>query len=452
MNTLRNQMISLTIFILSALCVTGYFSYQAIEKYFFYDFQVKFGKDIITQTELIINNKHSKENFLLLQSFREQLDERSRQENFSKVIQAYDEKSKYLSQKRLKFFKKSEEKYIEFADKQKPFLIQSFYFYSLFSLGLGGSLLICLGLFIYYGLLKPIKDLNKKMIDFLNEKYTYQFMVPKNNEMGNLQSTFNSLAQQVLLNIDELKELDHAKSEFLSIASHELRTPLTSIKGSLSLLQQGVAGPLPEEVKNLVNIANVESERLIRLINDILDLTKIEARKLPLKEKWHSLDKLVNTTFASLIGFSEAAHVTLEFKLDAPYLIFMDFDRIQQVFTNLLSNAIKHSPEKGIVTLSAMRSENGHIRIEIKDRGPGIDPEDQELIFQQFRQITSEENPLVKGTGLGLAIAKALVEQHKGAIGVESKPGEGSTFYFTLPNWKLDMSDSSIKVKQENAS
>ncbi|MCB0390234.1 MAG: hypothetical protein KDD58_03030, partial [Bdellovibrionales bacterium] len=160
MNTLRNQMISLTIFILSALCVTGYFSYQAIEKYFFYDFQVKFGKDIITQTELIINNKHSKENFLLLQSFREQLDERSRQENFSKVIQAYDEKSKYLSQKRLKFFKKSEEKYIEFADKQKPFLIQSFYFYSLFSLGLGGSLLICLGLFIYYGLLKPIKDLN----------------------------------------------------------------------------------------------------------------------------------------------------------------------------------------------------------------------------------------------------------------------------------------------------
>ncbi|MCB0390502.1 MAG: HAMP domain-containing histidine kinase, partial [Bdellovibrionales bacterium] len=293
---------------------------------------------------------------------------------------------------------------------------------------------------------------NKKMIDFLNEKYTYQFMVPKNNEMGNLQSTFNSLAQQVLLNIDELKELDHAKSEFLSIASHELRTPLTSIKGSLSLLQQGVAGPLPEEVKNLVNIANVESERLIRLINDILDLTKIEARKLPLKEKWHSLDKLVNTTFASLIGFSEAAHVTLEFKLDAPYLIFMDFDRIQQVFTNLLSNAIKHSPEKGIVTLSAMRSENGHIRIEIKDRGPGIDPEDQELIFQQFRQITSEENPLVKGTGLGLAIAKALVEQHKGAIGVESKPGEGSTFYFTLPNWKLDMSDSSIKVKQENAS
>ena len=290
------------------------------------------------------------------------------------------------------------------------------------------------------------------MIDFLNEKYTYQFIVPKNNEMGNLQSTFNSLAQQVLSNIEELKELDKAKSEFLSIASHELRTPLTSIKGSLTLLQQGVAGPLNDEVKNLVNIANVESERLIRLINDILDLTKIEARKLPLKEDWHSLGELTQKTMESLNGLCESAKVDLEYKPDAPYLIHMDFDRIQQVFTNLLSNAIKHSPENSKVYLLVERHENGHLKLSVKDEGPGIAPEDQELIFQQFRQATSEENPLVKGTGLGLAIAKALVEQHKGEIGVESKPGEGSTFYFTLPNWKLDMSDSEIKNRMEMVS
>ncbi|MCB0356666.1 MAG: HAMP domain-containing histidine kinase [Bdellovibrionales bacterium] len=448
MNTLRNQMYGLVLSMLFALLATGYKAYNSLEKYFFYENQISYGKKVLAETKKIIKQKHSNENFQTLQKFRQQLDENKRQENFSKVVQAYGERKTFETKKNLDFFAKSEKKYIEFAEAQYPFLIQQFRFYGVITLALASFFIFGILVFVQISFLKPIKDLNRKMIDFLNEKYTYQFIVPKNNEMGNLQSTFNSLAQQVLASIEELKELDKAKSEFLSIASHELRTPLTSIKGSLSLLQQGIAGPLPESAQNLVNIANVESERLIRLINDILDLTKIEARMLPLKQDWYELDKLLNKTIDSLKGLSEAAHVEICYSPQSTYILQMDFDRIQQVLTNLLSNAIKHSPENTQIHIQVLRHENGQLKICVKDQGRGIAPEDQELIFQQFRQATSEENPLVKGTGLGLAIAKALVEQHKGLIGVESKYGEGSTFYFTLPHWRK-MSDKAPTLLPE---
>jgi signal transduction histidine kinase len=281
-----------------------------------------------------------------------------------------------------------------------------------------------------------MEDLAHRMLDFLNNKYSYQFTVPAPDEVGRLHATFNSMAQKVLQQIEDLKSLDKAKTEFLSIASHELRTPLTSIKGSLSLLNSGVAGGVSDTAKNLMTIALSETDRLIRIINELLDLAKIEARQFPLNCQWVWAHDLIEKTLAGLTGFCQEAQVSLEHNDCKNIDLWADQDRLHQVLTNLLSNAVKFSPNGSTVRVQFLIDENSHLRIEITDQGRGIAPEDQELIFEKFRQATSAQNPLVKGTGLGLTIAKALVEQHGGQIGVRSTPGQGATFYFTIPKWQ----------------
>lgn len=290
--------------------------------------------------------------------------------------------------------------------------------------------------------LRPLERLSRRMMDFLVDRYSFQFSQPDGNELGDLQRTFNSLAQRVINTMDELKQLDQAKSEFLNIASHELRTPLTSIKGSLSLLDSGVMGHVDPSCMRLIKIAEVETDRLIRLINDLLDLAKIEAGKLPLVSSWLSWDEMTAKTSEGLMGLAHKAGVNI--KVDpAPGLeVFMDRDRIQQVLTNLISNAIKFSPESGWVHVSIGRTKHGELAINVRDQGPGIAPADMDMIFQKFRQGSNPDNPLVKGTGLGLAIAKALVAEHGGEIGVESEVGKGSVFWFTLPKWRDEQSSS----------
>lgn len=288
----------------------------------------------------------------------------------------------------------------------------------------------------------PLADTTVKMIDFLNGKYSYEFGVPTGDEMGQLQTTFNSMAQEVLHNMDELRSLDEAKSEFLNIASHELRTPMTSIKGSLGLLTSGALGELNTEVLNLVKIAESETDRLIRLTNDILDMAKIEARKMPLKPNWISLMQLIQKTAESMQGYLNSSNVNIQIHDMNSITVYADEDRIQQVLTNLLSNAIKFSPPGKSVEVIVEASTGTPLKIMVQDHGKGIPPGQKQLLFQKFRQATSPENPLVKGTGLGLAIARALVEEHQGQIGVDSKPNEGCTFYFTLPQWKLEPHDN----------
>jgi signal transduction histidine kinase len=283
---------------------------------------------------------------------------------------------------------------------------------------------------------KPLSQLAHRMVDFLDDRYSFQFAEPERNEIGNLQHTFNSLAQRVINTMDELRSLDQAKSEFLSIASHELRTPMTSIKGSLSLLTSGVMGELDPNSKRLLKIAENETDRLIRLINELLDLAKIEAGRLPLVCAWVPWETLMVKTVESLAGLSMSAEVDITWEKAPDLEVYLDRDRTQQVLTNLISNAIKFSPRQSVVTVRSIRSCGEPLRVEVIDQGPGIPSEDQGLIFQKFRQGSRPENPLVKGTGLGLAIAKALVEEHGGEIGVKSNLGEGSTFYFTLPRWR----------------
>jgi len=382
--------------------------------------------------------KPSADQLRRLQAFRSKLQPPRRMEDFSSLIQTFNEghagniRSRYLT------FLKNEAEFQRFTREQLNYLENRLLYFAgltMLTLFIG---FVGLPMFLQRAVIRPIKNLSRKMMDFLNDRYTYQFSVPSMDEIGNMQSTFNNLAQRVISNMEQLKTLDQAKSEFLSIASHELRTPLTSIKGSLSLMRSGVVGEMNEMAENLLTIAENETDRLIRLINDILDLAKIEARKLPLTQDWNSLNGLVTTSMNSLQGLAQQAHVSLVTEAMPPIDVYMDDDRIQQVLTNLVSNAIKFSPKGGRVMVRCEVDEDSKLTIEVSDQGRGIDPQDQELIFQKFRQATNANNPLVKGTGLGLAIARALVEQHGGVINVRSVVGEGSTFYFTLPEWRYN--------------
>lgn len=371
-----------------------------------------------------------------LQDFRSKLSDPQRAGLLSDVIQSYTANNQRLLRRRIEAFVSNEKKFVAQLDPALSRMEDRI----LYSAALTFAALLLLSLvlraFLVRSVFEQIESMTKKMVDFLNGKYSYTFEVPPKNEVGDLQSSFNSMAQTVLQNMEDLKALDNAKSEFLSIASHELRTPMTSIKGSLGLLNSGVMGDLPPEAQGLLQIAETETDRLVRLINDLLDMAKIEAGKLPLKSSWQSLEDLLQETKQGLQGLATTAGVTLETECPTEVEVFIDKDRIQQVITNLASNAIKFSPKGRSVVLGFHVEAPQFVRVFVRDQGRGISPEDQKRIFEKFRQATSSDNPLVKGTGLGLAIAKALVEQHNGSIGVQSSPGKGSVFYFTLPLWR----------------
>lgn len=369
------------------------------------------------------------------QEIRDKLTPPRRQEEFATLYKSYDQGNLPIYERRSVFLK-NETEYQRYTREQLNFYEKRLVYFGILTFVTLAISFLGAQFFLQRWVIRPLRDLSQKMVDFLHDRYTYQFNVPSMDEIGHMQSTFNSLAQRVISNMEQLRTLDQAKSEFLSIASHELRTPLTSIKGSLSLMRSGIVGKINEMADNLVTIAETETDRLIRLINDILDLAKIEARKLPLQQDWHPFNKLVKTCLESLQGLAQQANVKLAAESMPRLEVYMDSDRVQQVLTNLLSNAIKFSPEGKPVTVRCVIDDNGQLLVEVADRGRGIDPQDQEAIFQKFRQATSASNPLVKGTGLGLAIARALVEEHGGTIGVRSVVGEGSTFYFTLPNWR----------------
>ncbi len=233
--------------------------------------------------------------------------------------------------------------------------------------------------------------------------------------------------------VTALKQIDRIKSEFVSTVSHELRTPLTSIRGSLGLIAGGVGGQLPDAVKKLVDIAKNNCERLIRLINDILDIEKIESGKMQLDLQETALKPLLAQTLVANEGFGAAKNVSLRlFCPDESLQVLADSDRLTQVLTNLLSNAMKFSPPNETVEVHVLRAGLG-VRVEVRDRGPGIPDEFRKRIFQKFSQADSSDTRQVAGTGLGLNISRAIVERLGGSIGFESETGAGTTFFFELP-------------------
>jgi len=227
------------------------------------------------------------------------------------------------------------------------------------------------------------------------------------------------------------KTIDQMKSEFISIASHELRTPMTSIKGSVDLILSGCTGEVSPEALELLEVAHSACDRMIRLINDILDLSKIEAGQIKLKLAPIDLTEAVEHSLRSLKSLADQDEISL--KLEGPQnlpWVAADRDRIEQVITNLVSNAIKFSPAKGEVHVS-LSADNGWVSCSVSDQGCGIKEEDLDRIFAKFQQLGPPQRG--RGTGLGLAITHALVTEHKGKIWVESRVGEGSRFVFSLP-------------------
>lgn len=234
-------------------------------------------------------------------------------------------------------------------------------------------------------------------------------------------------------NITEQKRVTQLKNEFISTVSHELRTPLTSIRGSLGLIAAGVTGELPAKAANLVKIAHSNSERLVHLINDILDMEKIESGKMVFDLRPMSIRPILEQAIAGSANYRPERRVQVVLLDDAPRVqAVVDADRLHQVITNFLSNAIKFSPADGIVSVTLERRERGLLRISVADRGSGIPEAFQARIFGKFEQADASNTRDQGGTGLGLSIAKAIVERLGGTIGFHDREGGGTVFFMDL--------------------
>ncbi|MFZ2447894.1 MAG: ATP-binding protein [Syntrophobacteraceae bacterium] len=237
----------------------------------------------------------------------------------------------------------------------------------------------------------------------------------------------------VFQDITALKELNEIKSSFVQTVSHELRSPLASIKQLLSVLLEGLAGELLEKQKDLLDRSRLKIESMLDLINDLLDVAKIESghgfeQQAPLR-----LGEILERTIALMTPRAESANVAIRLALPADLpLIQADPRNMEELFTNLISNALNYSPDGGEVVVSAV-SQGDYLDVLVSDTGVGIDPEELPKIFDKFYRVKHPRTRQVRGTGLGLAIVRGIVESHRGFIKVESQPGIGTTFHVLLP-------------------
>jgi PAS domain S-box-containing protein len=253
-------------------------------------------------------------------------------------------------------------------------------------------------------------------------EYRVQSMIVDGEVIGAVNTFFD---------ITERLAVERMKDEFVSVVSHELRTPLTSIRGSLGLMEGGVLGELSPEAQNMLGIAITNADRLVRLINDILDAERIESGKAPMEMRQADLALLMRRTGDLMAPAAEEAGVTLEV---APTraLLLADPDRIIQTLVNLVGNAVKFSGSGTTVQLEGEVT-GDHVVVRVLDQGPGIPADVRETIFDRFAQVESGSTRAKGGSGLGLAIARGIVEQHGGRIRVEPRAGGGSAFIFDLP-------------------
>ena len=252
--------------------------------------------------------------------------------------------------------------------------------------------------------------------------------------------SLEALARQVesqlalRMKIKQLKQLDNSKDEFISMVSHELRTPLTSIVGALSVLSNILKDQVGSDLLKMADIAHRNSERLIYIVNDILDIAKINAGKLLLSTTVVNLNEVIYESIESNTPYVEKCHCHINTDLAATnnIEILIDKARIIQVMNNLISNAAKFADDNDVINITSA-IENGFVKISVVDHGPGIDITARDKIFDRFVQLTASENQKLPGTGLGLNLCKHIIEQHHGSIDVQSEPGVRTEFYFTLP-------------------
>lgn len=267
--------------------------------------------------------------------------------------------------------------------------------------------------------------------------------------VNDMQVSGEKMFTGIVRDITERKEAEKLKEEFVSTVSHELRTPLTSIRGSIGLLTGGMAGEFNDKAKQLLTIAHNNTERLLMLINDILDLSKIESGKMEFKFKELDVQAFLEQAIESNQGYATQHKATYVLQSSIKgALVLADEHRLMQVMSNLMSNAAKFAPDDGNVLISAARHHK-QIRISVTDHGCGIPKELESKIFDKFTQADSSDTRQVGGTGLGLNITKAMVEKHNGRIAFVSELGVGTTFYFDIPELMTKKTPLSEVQKEE---
>jgi two-component system sensor histidine kinase GlrK len=241
------------------------------------------------------------------------------------------------------------------------------------------------------------------------------------------------LAGAFNLMCNKLNELDKMKADFFSSIAHELRTPLSTIKMGTALLREGGEGPVTQGQRDILDVFEKESNRLMGLVNSLLDLSKMEAGMMSFDFEPKNIRPLIDQAIEEIGPLVEAKKINLEVTfVERLPIIKIDSERILQALRNLIGNAIKFSPERGRVRISVRFVDHG-VEVSVADTGPGIPTGDLITIFEKFRQATARGSHPIKGTGLGLAIAKQIITHHGGKIWAESELGHGSTFIFVLP-------------------
>jgi two-component system, OmpR family, phosphate regulon sensor histidine kinase PhoR len=241
----------------------------------------------------------------------------------------------------------------------------------------------------------------------------------------------------VFHDLTRVKQLENTRKEFVANVSHELRTPLSMIKGYLETLLDGAKDD-PEVATQFLRTIRKHTDRLAFLIEDLLTISQLESGRTALNLERFHLRALLNEIFADLQTRAEQKQTLLENNVPEECEVHADIDRVQQVIYNLVDNAIKYGPTDGHVRIAANKTSAGWVRVSVQDEGGGIPAEARERIFERFYRLDRARSRQEGGTGLGLSIVKHIVQSHGGEVWVESKPGEGATFYFTLPGIEPD--------------
>ena len=298
-----------------------------------------------------------------------------------------------------------------------------------------GSLMLALGLgyALSLSLIDPVRKMSRRFDEIGAGDFSRQVQVPNRDELGVLAANLNRMSDELGRLYRQLEDANRHKSEFVSNMSHELRTPLNAILGFSEALQERIFGELNGKQAEYIGDIHTSGRHLLSLINDILDLSKIEAGRMELEISEFHLPGLLEGTITLLreramrhgiaLGLNVAAEVSC---------VRADERKVKQVMLNLLSNAVKFTPEGGSVRVAAKGNGRG-VEVSVADTGPGIAPEDQALVFEEFRQVGRDHARRAEGTGLGLALVKKFVELHGGTVHLESALGCGATFTFTLP-------------------
>jgi len=324
---------------------------------------------------------------------------------------------------------------------------------------------------------QPITRLTESTARMAEGQIDQEIPVDSRDELGTLATTYNKMAKALKRTLDErarvatqLRDLNRSledrirertseleetnrelarasrhKSEFLANMSHELRTPLNAIMGFTELIIDGVYGKIPDEMGESIQDIHINSRHLLRLINDVLDLSKIEAGQMRLNPSEYSMQSLIDSVISATRSLATEKRLELISRIEADLpVVWGDSKRMTQVLMNLVGNAIKFTPGSGCVTVTARRMRGGQsetssahhgefIEVTVADTGIGIPAEELKSIFSEFRQVDSSITREYGGSGLGLSIAKRLVEMHEGSIWAESEVGKGSIFYFRVP-------------------